>query len=253
MQKRLLTYFTFLSTLLLLATILSCQKEDLSAQQIVDKAIAAAGGEIIDQSSIHFKFRKNYYRAARNNGTRILERCTDAECLIQKDVILEDGEFVRFRESAPVMTPDSMKNRYLNSVNSVHYFSVLPYGLNDPAVRKTLLDEKVVKGTPYYRIKVTFKQEGGGQDFDDEYLYWIHKENYGVDYLAYKYQVNGGGTRFREAYNMRIVNGVRFVDYNNYEPVERLPPLSSLDSLFENGNLTLLSKINLEEVSVILD
>ncbi|WP_396596184.1 DUF6503 family protein [Dokdonia sp. R86516] len=242
--------FRSLSAIIIVLFITSCSQKTPTAQEIVDKAIAASGGAQIEHASIHFKFRDFYYRATRNKGLRTLERCTDAECQVQQDVIKDDGEFVRFRESAPIPVADSMKNRYANSVNSVHYFSVLPYGLNDPAVRKKLVDEVTVKGESYYRIMVTFAQEGGGDDFQDEYMYWINKENYHVNYLAYNYQTSDGGTRFREAYNERIIEGIRFVDYRNYKPEEQFPALTTLDNLFENNKLNLLSKIELENITV---
>lgn len=255
--KRLLFAFSFL------ALIQSCnekkaqqpaqqtpQKQPLTAQKIVDNAITVAGGPIIENATIHFKFRDHYYNAKRINGVATLERCTDAECQIQQDKIKENGEFVRFRESVPVAVPDSMAPRYSNSINSVHYFSVLPYGLNDPAVRKELLSPTTINSKPYHQIKVTFTKEGGGEDFDDQYVYWIHTETYKVDFLAYNYQVDEGGTRFREAYNERIVNGVRFVDYRNYKPEEQFPPLTDLGGLFESKKLNLLSKIELENISV---
>lgn len=230
--------------------LLSCAPEAPDAQIIVDKAIAAVGGDVIKNSSIHFKFRNYYYRATRENGMQTLERCTDAECQVQQDLIQEDGEFVRFRESVKENLPDSMKGRYAASVNSVHYFSVLPYGLNDPAVRKTYAGKTTIKGETYHQIKVTFMKEGGGEDFDDEYMYWIHEDTYNVDYLAYNYQVNEGGTRFRAAYNERIIEGVHIADYENYKPEEQYPPLESLGSLYEKEKLNLLSKIELENVSV---
>ncbi len=234
----------------LLLVTASCTKPAPTAQEIVDKAITTSGGEVIANSSIYFKFRKYYYRATRKDGLRTLERCTDASCQVQQDVIKDNGEFVRFRESAPIPIPDSMKSRYASSVNSVHYFSVLPYGLNDPAVHKSLVDETTVKGQPYYRIKIGFAQEGGGEDFQDEYMYWIHKNHYTVDYLAYNYQTSEGGTRFREAYNERVINGIRFVDYRNYKPKTKFPPLDTLDVLYENNNLDLLSIIELEQIDV---
>lgn len=238
-------------TVVLCALFISCSETKApTAQEIVDRAIETAGGTVIADASVHFKFRDYYYNATRSGGERRLERCTDANCEVQQDVLESDGEFVRFRESAPTSLSDSLKQLYSNSVNSVHYFSVLPYGLNDTAVTKSLIDETVVKGQPYYRIKVKFAEEGGGEDFDDEYMYWIHKEKYTVDYLAYNYRVNEGGTRFREAYNERIVSGIRFVDYNNYKANEKFPPLRSLDSLYENKALQLLSKIELEQVRV---
>lgn len=242
--------YRFLIVLLSISCVSCNETQPPTAQEIVDRAIETAGGTVIANASLHFKFRDYYYKATRSEGQRTLERCTDADCQVQQDVLQANGEFVRFRESAPVSLPDSMKQRYGNSVNSVHYFSVLPYGLNDAAVTKSLVDETEVKGQPYYRIKVLFAEEGGGEDFEDEYMYWIHKERYTVDYLAYNYRVNEGGTRFREAYNERVVNGIRFVDYNNYKANEKFPPLVSLDSLYENKKLKLLSKIELEQVAV---
>jgi len=73
-----------------------------------------------------------------------------------------------------------------------------------------------------------------------------------LDYLAYKYATNGGGVRFREAYNTRVVEGIRFVDYNNYKPENKEVSLSELDQLFTEEKLKLVSKIETEKVKVIL-
>ena len=238
----------FIVIALLLASCADSSKE-VTADSIIEKAIENAGGKTIDQSTISFKFRDYYYRAERNNGEYALERCDSKNCEGVKDVLNNAG-FTRYENGKAVALADSMSTNYGNSVNSVHYFSVLPYGLESKAVNKKMIGESKIKGKDYYLIQVTFSQEGGGDDFDDEYMYWIDKNTYTVDYLAYNYHVNEGGTRFREAYNIRDIEGVRVVDYNNYKPEERFPPLKSLDSLFENGKLELLSKIELEEVSV---
>ncbi|MEM9686700.1 MAG: DUF6503 family protein, partial [Bacteroidota bacterium] len=71
-----------------------------------------------------------------------------------------------------------------------------------------------------------------------------------MDYLAYEFHVNGGGLRFREAYNIRTVNGIRFVDYNNFKPKTKNTNIYDLDNSFENGELELLSEIILEDVEV---
>jgi len=143
-----------------------------------------------------------------------------------------------------------MANKYANSVNSVHYFVALPNGLNDPAVQKELLGEVTVKEKQYHKIKVTFDQNGGGDDFDDIYIYWFNKETWKPDYLAYEFHVDGGGMRFREAFNERYVNGIRFVDYNNYKTKDMETSILKIDSLFEAGSLELLSKIELKNIQV---
>ena len=135
-------------------------------------------------------------------------------------------------------------------MNSVLYFAQLPYGLNAPAAKKALLGKATIKNKNYYEIGVRFSEDGGGTDFEDEFVYWINTETFTVDYLAYSYATDGGGIRFREAYNERFVEGIRFVDYNNYKPESLDVSLTELDGLFEQGALKLLSTIETEAVGV---
>jgi hypothetical protein len=79
------------------------------------------------------------------------------------------------------------------------------------------------------------------------YIYWFHATRHTLDYLAYSFLVNNGGARFREAIQPRVVSGVLFLDYINYKPTSETYALATLDSLFEAGQLEVLSRIeNLE-------
>ncbi len=221
------------------------QKRD--AGFIVNESIKASGGDKIENSSISFSFRDKQYKAVRNKGSFQLERHYKDSINSIKDVLSNSG-FKRFVNDELIALPDITASKYSNSVNSVHYFSVLPYGLNDVAVNKTYLGLMNLKGKVYHKIKVTFDENGGGDDYDDVFVYWIDSNSYKVDFLAYSYHVNGGGVRFREAYNERIINGIRFVDYNNYKPKSKDVSLLELDKLFETDNLKLLSKIELKNI-----
>lgn len=236
----------------LLLSILSCkQKEnrELKAQQIVDKSIEASGGDLYGKSHISFVFRDNTYILGDENDPRIQKRISVSDSAIIMDVVDQSG-FKRFVNDRPVRVADSMATKYVNSINSVHYFAYLPYGLNDSAVNKELLQEVSLKDEEYYKVKVTFDKIGGGVDFDDVYIYWFNKKTFKPDYLAYEFHVDGGGLRFREAYNERKVNGLRFVDYHNYEPINKSASLYALDSLFLAGQLKRLSTIDLENIEV---
>src|SRR5690606_10925529 len=107
-----------------------------------------------------------------------------------------------------------------------------------------------LEGQIYDIIKVTFDEEGGGDDFEDEFLYWVNKENNQMDYLAYSYHTEGGGVRFRKAVNSRMVNGIRIQDYENYMPADKSTPLEEMEALFKSGQLKLLSEIIMENVQV---
>jgi len=232
----------------------SCKDENMpfSAQSSIDKAIEVTCQGNCDQATIQFTFRGKKYKSERTNGSFRLERIfTDSTGSYQD--ILTNEEFLRYRNDSIVKLQDSTVMELRNSVNSVHYFAQLPYGLNAPAAQKKLVGDTAIRGLPYYEISVTFSEEGGGTDYEDRFMYWINKKTYTVDYLAYSYAVNGGGIRFREAYNPRTVNGIRFVDYNNYKPADLNHALTDLPDLFEKGQLTLLSKIELEDVTVTVD
>ena len=71
-----------------------------------------------------------------------------------------------------------------------------------------------------------------------------------MDYLAYNYLTDGGGARFREAYNVRQIKGVRFADYINYEPEPETREVERFDSLYNEGKLKELSRIDTEDVVV---
>ena len=243
---RYLIYF-----LIIAITLTSCVKEKtLSANDIVDNAIQISGGEKYLNAEIDFDFRDKHYRSVRDQGEFQYEREFQDSIGTIKDVLNNNG-FQRFINNESSEIPDSMAVKYTSSVNSVHYFALLPFGLNDAAVNKSSLGDVTLNGKLYHKIKVWFSQDGGGEDFEDVFIYLIDKETFKADYIAYSYiEDDGVGIRFREAYNERIVNGLRFVDYNNYKSEDVTTNLLGLDEAFETGKLKLLSKIELENIMV---
>ncbi|MEH6765727.1 MAG: DUF6503 family protein [Aequorivita antarctica] len=243
-----------LQLFILIPLFISCKQENkqLTAQQIIDKTIENAGGEIYEAATIKFTFRDIKYSSQRKNGAFKLTR-TIIDSLGETQDILTNSNFERFANGTKLSLADSTASIYSNSLNSVLYFVQLPYGLNAPAVNKESVGEAEIDGKKYFEIKVTFGQEGGGTDHDDIYMYWIAKDHFTVDYFAYKFYTGKGGIRFRKAYNPRTISGLRFVDYKNYkvEPWESVD-LKTVDSLFEVGELELLSEIKTEDVSVVV-
>lgn len=238
-------------SIVLLILMLNCKPEKsdrLSAQEIIDRSIEVSGANLVNNSVIDFKFRNKDYSATRNEGIYKLSR-TFLKDSFQIEDRLSNEKFERLINNKIIELEDSTASKFSASVNSVHYFSVLPYGLNDKAVNKKLMANKSIGGNKYYTVKVSFEEDGGGEDFEDEFLYWINMETFKVDYLAYSYQEEKErGIRFREAVNERFLNSVRFVDYNNYRPDGSNVKLERLPELFEKKELELVSEIKLEEI-----
>ncbi len=220
------------------------------AEKIVDEAIEAHGGEAYSNSVIEFDFRNIHYTIFKSeDGFEYIREFQDSTGNV-KDVLNNAG-FIRTVNGVEIDTLDSeWIGKYSRSVNSVAYFAFLPYGLNDPSVIKTYLGQRTLNGEQYDLIKVTFKQEGGGEDFDDVFLYWIGVEDRLVDYLAYSYHTDGGGVRMREVSDVHEVGGIRFQNYLNLKPSNSDTPVEKMEELYVSGDLELLSEIILENIEV---
>ena len=228
-------------------------KEKDQVQLFVDQSIEKHGGKAYENAIVKFTFRDRQYKATRRGASFEYERAwTDSTGQQIRDV-LNNGGLYREVNGKRVELSAEDQTKYSNSVNSVLYFALLPSSLNDNAVIKEYLGEVNIKSKPYHKIKVTFQQDGGGADFEDEYVYWLHRDSLTMDYLAYNFKEDGGGARFREGYNIRYKNGIRFADYINYQPKDTANlAVETFDRAFETGDLKELSKIETQNIEVII-
>lgn len=235
--------FLILSIILLFS---ACESEKEKAQRIVDQAIDAHGLEKIVGDTVRFKFRKHHFTYYRDEkGDFHYERRSDPRTAHRyRDVLTNEG-LKRFSGNKESELSSKDSAAYAESVNSVTYFAFVPYRLNDPAVRKKQIGTEQVGDADHHRVRVTFEEEGGGEDHDDVFLYWFEKESGLLNYFAYRYFRDGGGVRFREAYNRREKEGVLIQDYKNYKAPQDIK-LRDLDEMWENGELEQVSTIELE-------
>lgn len=250
--------------LLLPILIFACQPTESSreaaveerspVQQVVDRAIDVSGGENYTNSRITFDFRDISYVGERRGGLFSYERIIQDSLGEIHDVLTNDS-FTRHLNGEAINVIDTMAQKYTNSVNSVLYFALIPYGLNDAAVFKSLVGEIEIDGKDYQKVRITFQEEGGGVDYQDVFVYWVDKATGFIDYFGYTYETDGGGVRFREAYNSRIINGIRFQDYINYKPMDGdSTAIQDYDQLLLAEELIELSRIELKNINVdILD
>jgi len=220
------------------------------AEKIVDRSVTAHGGEAYLRSLIEFDFRNIHYTIFKTADQYEYTREFEDSVGLIKDVLNNEG-FTRTinGEKIDTLSTESV-GKYSRSVNSVAYFAFLPYGLNDPAAQKTIVGEAELDGEKYHLIKVTFAQEGGGEDYDDEFLYWIDQDDYYVDFMAYSYHTDGGGVRMRKVSDVQEVGGIRFQNYLNFQPENPNTPVENMQELYESGKLELLSTIDLENIKV---
>ncbi|MEK9612413.1 MAG: DUF6503 family protein [Flavobacteriaceae bacterium] len=239
-------YFSFLMVLFLLA----CQSpHSINPTLLINKSVKAHG---FDQSefTIDFDFREYHYKLIRKPGFYSYTRQKSNQDQIIRDVMTSKKKLQRFVNDSLFQLPDSLSQNYSSSLNSVHYFFQLPKPLEDPAVIAEVLGMVSIRGNRYWSLKISFNEENGGEDFEDEFRYWIHTATYRIDYLAYNYQTDGGGTRFREATNPREIEGFYFQDYKNFKPQNKDESLDNLPLLFEKGELEKVSLIENNNIRV---
>lgn len=224
------------------------------AQQLIAEVQSAHGSGRLDSTVVEFGFRGTHFTVRRDSTGFRYERTYRA-----------DSTGARVRE---VLTPDSLyrtvggtcvdlspeERRGLETVlNSVVYFALLPEALTDPAVQPRSLGRDTVQGIAYHEVEVTFQKEGGGRDWEDRFVYWMHPERHTVDYLAYYFHTGEGGARFRKAVNPRTVGGARFQDYLNYRAAaDTLRPdeIDHFDDLMQSGRLEKVSEVRLDSVQL---
>ena len=236
--------------ILLFLILVSCSNSShISTSQIINKSIKAHGWDQ-DDFSIVFDFRDYQYELKRKNKFYSFQRTTKKEGNVVKDLMSSKKKLKRFINNKSVELSDSMTNVFSNSLNSVMYFFQLPRPLKDQAVITKYLGLAKIFNEKYWTIKVTFKENGGGKDYQDEFRYWININNGQIDYLAYNYLTEGGGTRFRQAVNKQLNQGFIFQDYINFKPNVKFVLLDSLPILFEAGNLIKVSNIKNKNIRV---
>jgi hypothetical protein len=226
---------------------ISCDSRT-EAEKIVDAAIDAYGGALYETSAITFDFRGTHYSIFKSPTAFEYSR-EFSDSTGQVVDVLNNAGFTRKVNGVLIDTlTEERIGAFSRSVNSVAYFAFLPYGLNDAAAIKTYLGKTTIKGKEYHQVKVTFQAEGGGDHFEDEFLYWFGVDDSQMDYMAYSYHTDGGGVRMRDVRATREVGGIRFQDYNNLKAARKETPLDSMQVLYETGALVKLSEINLENI-----
>lgn len=241
----------YIYLVILFAFLISCQTSQ-NPQTVVNLALQHSGLDKMENATASFTFRDIQYQYAMKDGAFSYSRLQhDSSGFEIKDILTNTG-LVRMKNDSVITITPEKQTAYSSSINSVIYFAFLPFSLNNEAVIKSYIGQVDILGKSYYKIKITFQEEGGGEDFEDIFFYWFDTEDYSMDYLAYSYnEPEGKGIRFREAFNSRKVEGITIQDYRNYKPIElKNFQLEKIDEAFVQKNLDLLSVIELEEVTI---
>jgi len=219
-------------------------------ERVVHDAIEAHGGERFRALQLEFDFRGTPFLVVYDDGLFVFERRTtgpDGRTVVDR---MDNDGTTRTVNGTPVdLAPQDLASLE-TAVNSVVYFALLPWRLQDPAVHLRDLGDAELDGEPYRKIEVTFEPDGGGRDWEDQFVYWFHRDTHMLDFMAYRYHTGEGGTRFRRAVNRREIGGIVLQDYENFAAEGDLDDVAAYDELYRTGGLRLVSLVELEAVRI---
>ena len=224
----------------------SCKDKKDKAHQIVEQSIEAHGGKKYENFTAEFDFRKFHVKLMHGNGNFQYERISKDSANNETWDIVNNKGYIRIYNGNEIKLSQKDIDKYTNAVNSIAYFVMLPYKLQDKSVNLEYLGETTLENKKYDKIKVWFNQEGGGKDFEDIYCYWFNQESHTLDYIAYA----NGGPRFRRVKNRQTVGGIVFQDYENFAIKDTTLLTSDYDKAFMAGKDTLLSLIEQKNIVV---
>lgn len=247
----------FPAIMLIMAGMSSCTNQSTtekgafdSSIEIIDQAISAMGGNILDHAEINFDFRDQSLSYYNNNGQYRYTRVFPDTAGRTVTDTLTNEDFIRYIDGQKLELSDDRKETLQGGVNSIIYFAFLPYRLNDPSVISEYIDEVTIKGQSYDKIKVSFHNPEGDAAHNDVYYYYFDTGDADLEYLAYEFFEDGGGIRFRSAYNKRVIEGITIRDYINYGADPEVVDYSKIEEYYNNDELRELSRIELRNIEV---
>ena len=209
------------------------------AKNIIAKSVEVHGGKAYNAFDISFDFRQFHFRVRQSRKSYFYQRSFKDTLGNEIADYLENGAFHRTVNGKKVELSEKEVVRYREATNSVPYFILLPYKLLDKAVNPVYIGETTIEGETYHKIKVTFDQEGGGMDYEDQFCYWFNKKTNTLDYLSY----SNGGPRFRKVIKREKVGDLIMQDYHNYQILDKEIPVTEYDKAYLEGKFKLLSTI----------
>lgn len=212
----------------------------------VRRAVQAHGAARLAEATVDFSFRGTPHRMTRSGGRFRFERWPRPD---QHEVLTNEG-YALFVNGERAKLSAAAAAARARSLNSVVYFASLPYVLEDPAVNAVHAGQQEVDGETYDVLEVTFDLEGGGEDHDDRFRYWLDPESGELELMAYSFTRGEGGVRLRVRTSTVGAGGVTFVNWKNFGDPNADTPLSQLPKLWLQGELPELSEILLDDIRV---
>ena len=206
------------AALLLAGVALAASAPTVARLDVVDRALAHHGAEVVANSEIRLRMCSksgcSALRSKLQGGLFDLEAAGRVRAG-ERRVRITNDSVEWWGNGEPQEVDSEIESGLRDWVMARVYFTFLPFRLNDESAFKQDLGLEEWHGRRLHKVKVTFTP-GSSTHAQDEYLYWFDPESGRLEQFAYSYATSGGGLRFRKTFEHRRIGGVGFFDQENW-------------------------------------
>lgn len=237
--------------LLVVLGLVACASERPEGEALLRQARKAHGADRLEHATVEFALDGARFRVERD-GERFAYARTwaDRSGLVFRDVLTAEG-LERTIDGRAVGLGEAARREAATALRAAVYLALLPFSLDGAAEEALVLTPDTLSGQAYERVALPLDRAAPGLDERGRLVLWIHPERHTVDYLAYRYAADGGGARFRAAYEPRTVEGVRFANHYEFSGDLLEVPVEGLGQFYERGELNFLGRVELDSVRVL--
>ena len=214
---------------------------------IVAKAIEFHGNEVFQSAAISLiitSLSGSFHIGSTREDGRFEYVVTDPRS--QRRVRLTNNGVEEWRDGVETELDEGNARRARAFADARVFFPLLPFTLNGGDIRFEDLGLDRWGDRDLHKVRVSFTP-GSSNDADDTYMFWFDPETGRVEQFGYDFN---GGLRYRKAVAFNRVGGILFSDQENYAIDGGRVPVDMLSPKYVSENMSLLSTVELTDISV---
>jgi len=243
-----------LNKLVILAIVFSflgCKKSSkkLSAQDILEKAIIAHGGDSYNNSIITFGLDDLQYKLLRNNTVRQSEITRHIDSTVYK-ATYKNGYAQHYINDIEQKETYFSKKFIDARLDGFSFVFSIPHSLKRNSIKLKKLEDVKIKNINYYVVKAT--EEIIDKNDINEFIIYVNPNTFLVEYTALEYDLHLNLKIFKRAHNTRIIKNIVFSDYYSFKPHLDTTKLEDLYKYFNASDLKELKHHTYKSIDVTL-
>jgi len=240
-----------LSSVIILMLVFSCKEKDtLTAKDILSESYKAYNSDAFFNSTIKFNIKDLEYPLHRKGHIQDFEVVRKVDTTTYKATYSNGSTSYIVNDKELPQT--SMARLFIQiKLEGISYLFSIPHVFDQNAVIPKRLEDVTIKNKEYYAVDITFTRLDE-EEPENEFILYINKENFLVDYYAQDYDLAAPVKRleFRVAHNFRTIEGITLADYFVLKSKSEDEKLSNLFKLYNDNDLEESEALKFENIEV---